>query len=236
MVLTGPMAEGAMDRRSSPRPSSAMASSGRPAISPQTEIGRPAAAQCRATAERAQQHGRRQRIVAVGQARIAAVAGEQELGQVVAADRDEIGLPQQGRAAARAARAPPAWRRARSCAGTASARAARARHSRSTMAARRANSSVVAIIGNMIASGRPAAARDQGAQLLAQQVRQIEPDAQRPPADGRILLARARPIGQHLVAADIEGAEDHRPARPPAHRCGDRIPSAARHRESCRAP
>ena len=43
------------------------------------------------------QHRRRQQIVAVGHARIAAVAGEQELRQVVGADRQEIDPLQQSR-------------------------------------------------------------------------------------------------------------------------------------------
>ncbi len=52
----------------------------------------------------------------------------------------------------------------------------------------------------------------QGAQLLAQHRRAIEADADGAPAHRRIVLGRVRQVGQHLVAADIERAEDDRPA------------------------
>ena len=52
----------------------------------------------------------------------------------------------------------------------------------------------------------------QRAQLAAQDGRPVEHHTQRPPAHGRIVLGRHAPVGQMLVAADIEGAERHRPA------------------------
>ena len=56
-------------------------------------------------------------------------------------------------------------------------------------------------------AGRP----QQRADLAAQQARPIEPEPDRAPAQRRILLLDIAHIGQHLVAADVERAEDHRP-------------------------
>src|SRR3546814_2812353 len=46
--------------------------------------------------------------------------------------------------------------------------------------------------------------------LAAQQRRPVEPDADGAPAHGRVVLVAAAPVGQQLVAAHIEGAENHR--------------------------
>ncbi len=48
------------------------------------------------------------------------------------------------------------------------------------------------------------------AHLRAQEARPIEPDADRPPAERRVFLLDRPLIGQDLVSADIERAEDHR--------------------------
>ena len=57
---------------------------------------------------------------------------------------------------------------------------------------------------------RPADGHQQRADLVAQQCRAIERDADRAPAERRIFLPLPARIGQHLVAAEIEGAEHHR--------------------------
>ena len=46
--------------------------------------------------------------------------------------------------------------------------------------------------------------------LAAQQSRAVEAEPDRAPAERRIFLLDVAQIGQHLVAADIEGAEGHR--------------------------
>ena len=53
---------------------------------------------------------------------------------------------------------------------------------------------------------------EKGADLGAEQTRPVEAEADRPPAHRRVLLGRRPQIGEHLVAADVEGAEGHRPA------------------------
>lgn len=49
---------------------------------------------------------------------------------------------------------------------------------------------------------------DQGPQLRAQQRRAVERHADAAPAESRILFRDGLHVGQHLVAADIESAED----------------------------
>ena len=57
----------------------------------------------------------------------------------------------------------------------------------------------------------PGRGAQHGADLRAQQRRAVETHAHRPPTHGRVLLLRLAQVVQHLVAADIERAEDHRP-------------------------
>eukprot|EP01041_Mallomonas_annulata_P026337 gene26337-47618_t len=52
---------------------------------------------------------------------------------------------------------------------------------------------------------------EQGPQLAAQQARPVKPETDRPPPHRRVLLLDLAHVGQHLVAADIERAESHRP-------------------------
>ena len=61
-------------------------------------------------------------------------------------------------------------------------------------------------------SSRSDAARNKRADLAAQQRRAVEAEPDRAPAERRIFLLDVAHVGQHLVAADIEGAEGHRPA------------------------
>ena len=62
------------------------------------------------------------------------------------------------------------------------------------------------------------------AQLRAQQRRPVEADADRPPAERRVLFLEALHIGQHLVAADVERAEGDRPlAGRVEHRAVERL-------------
>ena len=62
----------------------------------------------------------------------------------------------------------------------------------------------------MIAQLAAAAGAQQRAQLAAQQAGPVEAEADRAPAQRRVLLLDVAHVGQHLVAADIEGAEGHR--------------------------
>ena len=55
-----------------------------------------------------------------------------------------------------------------------------------------------------------AAGAQQRADLAAQQAGPVEPEPDRTPAQCRVLLLDVAHIGQHLVAADVEGAERHR--------------------------
>ena len=86
---------------------------------------------CRRSACSARSTGARQRIEAVGDAPVAAVGGEQELHQIVGADREEIHARRSARRAGTAATAPRPWRRPRrgpaACGGGGAARSARAR-------------------------------------------------------------------------------------------------------------
>ena len=61
-------------------------------------------------------------------------------------------------------------------------------------------------------SSRDGRGLQQGAHLDAEQLRPIHRHADGTPAHGRIFFLGLTQIGQHLVAADVEGAEDHRPA------------------------
>ncbi len=97
MALTGPMAGADIDRLRTPTPNKAMASRGRPAISPQTDKGTPATRHCCARDRRKAQHRRRQSIVTVGDAQIAAIGGEQKLCQIIGSDRQKIDALQQSR-------------------------------------------------------------------------------------------------------------------------------------------
>ena len=56
----------------------------------------------------------------------------------------------------------------------------------------------------------PAGRAQQRADLGAQQARAVEAEPDRAPAERRVLLFLVAHIGQHLVAADVEGAEGHR--------------------------
>ena len=95
ICFTGPTPAGGIDRRSKPRATRAKASSGRPAISPQTLTGVPVSAQARWICLQRPKRRRRQRVVAVGHPRVPAVGGEQILHQVVGPDADEVGHRQQ---------------------------------------------------------------------------------------------------------------------------------------------
>ena len=63
----------------------------------------------------------------------------------------------------------------------------------------------------MTLSSRPPAARSSARILAAQQSRPVESEPDRTPAQSRVLLLDIAHIGQHLVPADVEGAECHRP-------------------------
>ena len=124
-------------------------------------------------------------------------------------NRPAAGAP----SAASRATAPRPSRRPRSASAARSPRALR-RASSSICSRRRAASSSAtsATIGNMTWSCRPDGGEQQRAQLPAQHGRPVQHHAQRAPAHGRIVLGRHAPVGQVLVAADIERAEGHRPA------------------------
>ena len=95
IALTGPTAAGVIEKFSAPRPISAMASSGRPghfAANADRHVG---GARGVEDALEETQDRRAQPVVALREPRVGAVGGEQELGQVVGADREEIDPRQQ---------------------------------------------------------------------------------------------------------------------------------------------
>ena len=71
--------------------------------------------------------------------------------------------------------------------------------------------STSAISGNMTDSGRPRAARISARSCRRSIAGRSRPDADRPPAHAPGCPRLGRQVGQHLVAADIERAEGHRP-------------------------
>ena len=111
IALIGPTAAGVIEKRSRPIPIRAIASSVRPPISPQTPTGTPARIRLANDPPQEAKDGRAQPVVALGQLGMGAVGGEQELGEVVGADRQEIDLGQKHDRAARPKRAPRASRR-----------------------------------------------------------------------------------------------------------------------------
>ena len=140
----------------------------------------------------AEERARRQIVIAVGDARIAPVPGEQELRQVVAADRQEIEPPAQGSAAARPGRGPRAWRPALSSPGSVTPRA----RARSISSRRMAAAAAVRRPGDHREHDiqpAPVGGQDQGAQLLAQHRGRSSADADRPPAHRRVFLLGAGP-------------------------------------------
>ena len=86
----------------------------------------------------------------------------------------------------------------------------------------------------MILQLAPGGGLQQRAHLAAQQAGPVEAEADRAPAERRVLLLDRAHIGQHLVAADIERAEGHRPvAGGVEHRAVEReLLADARHARS----
>ena len=158
--------------------------------------------------ERAQ-HRRRQRIEAVGDARIAAVDRVEELDEVVRADRQEIDpleqfveLEQERRHLDHGADLDPL--------GQLVAVPAQM----GQLALDQRLGLVELVHGGdhrkhdaQLAAGGGA---QQRAHLAAQQAGPVEAEPDRAPAQRRVLLLDVAHIGQHLVAADVERAERHR--------------------------
>ena len=152
------------------------------------------------------QHRRVQRVDPRRRRRIAAIGGERILAEVVGADREEIGL---GGEAGRRARPRPASRSSRRAAPASTPSASAA----SSSAARTARSSPTSTtIGTMIRTSPPGAARRIARSWARSRSgrREAEPDAAQ--AERRIVLRRHGEIGQRLVAAGVERADDQRPA------------------------
>ena len=151
-----------------------------------------------------------QHVVAAPHPLVLAVGGEEELLEVVAADRDEVGQLRRNGRARRRGSASPASRRSCSSRGT----HGRARCSRSTSlstSARAASNSRHSVTkGNMIVQRAAPGAADQRLHLHPHDARPVEPDPDRAPAERRVRLVGALHVGQHLVRADVEGAEHHR--------------------------
>ncbi len=82
--------------------------------------------------------------------------------------------------------------------------------SRLTSARAMSTSPMAVTIGSSSLQLEPGRGPQQRSHLRAQQPRTVEPEADRAPAQRRVLLLRLAQIGQHLVAADVEGAEHHR--------------------------
>ena len=151
----------------------------------------------------------REHVVAVGDARVAAVRGEHELEQVVAADRQEIDqrqqrieLPHQPRHFHHGADPKPAGQRGAALAGA-------------------GELDVEQMFGGLElgdlgdhrehdAELAPGGGADHRAKLLAQHARAVEPNPDRAPAHGGVLVDVFAEVGQLLIAADVEGAERDR--------------------------
>ena len=71
-------------------------------------------------------------------------------------------------------------------------------------------SPTVVTIGSSRRSSAPGGGPEQRAHLRAQQPGPVERQPDGAPAERGVLLLRLAQIGQHLVAADVEGAEHHR--------------------------
>ena len=213
IALTGPIAAGDIDSERKPRPTSAIAASGFPASSPHSVTGsrlpRPRA---EIGLQRPQERAR-QRIEPARDLHVAAVARRHELEQIVRADRDEIGdlgepveLEEQRRHLDHGAEQQLASaRRGRGGADGWSSRSmsSRARRDLADLGHHRQHDAQLA----------PGRGLEQRADLRAQQARPVEPEPDRAPAHAPgSPPAAVRMIGQHLVAADVEGAEGHRPA------------------------
>ena len=113
IALTGPMAAGDIDSARKPSPISAMASSGlRAELAAQRHRHAGRAPPLSAIDFSARRTGSDSGSNRLATRHIAAIAGEQELQEVVGADREEVGAAARARRAARAARAPRPWRRA----------------------------------------------------------------------------------------------------------------------------
>ena len=217
-----------MERLRKPMAASASASIGRPASSPQKESGVPCAAQRATICSRKSRKLDAQHVVAAAHQLVLAVGGEEELLEVVAADRDEVGELEEavGREGeARGLEHGADLELARARCGRAPARA-RARRGRGARAA--SNSAASATKGNMIVQRPALGAADQRLHLHAHDARAVEPDADRPPAERRVRLVGALHVGQHLVRADVEGAEDHRLVAGASRGCGRRARRARR--------
>ena len=214
IALTGPIAAADMDSDRYPRPISAMAASGLPAISPQSVTGTPAASSGPHDCAQRSQKGPRQRIEAGGNQRIAAIAGGHELQEIVRSDRHEIRdleklveLPQK--------RGHLDHRAKENLLRRGMTVAPEMRVFAVDQGTRPAY--LVEFGDHRDHDPKFAAARrqHQGADLATQQPRPVEAEPDRPPAHRRILLLRRAHIRQDLVAADIERPECDRAAHPP---------------------
>ena len=68
--------------------------------------------------------------------------------------------------------------------------------------------------------GPPVRRPQQGLKLHPQHARLVQTDPDRPPAHGGVRLVIGLHVGQHLVRADVEGAERHRQALGGIHDAG----------------
>ena len=193
-------------------PIRAIASRGRPPISPHTRTGTPASRACLFTRLEEAKDRRAQPVVAFGQAGIGAVGGEQELGEIVGPDRQEIDSAAAAGRAFRPAKAPPASRRTRR-ALEAAASVLRAQAICSSNSSRASSYSQGSdTIGNMTRRTLPPEGLEQRTGLRLHQRRAIQRQPERAPSHGRVLclVADVGQIGEGLVAADIDGTEDDR--------------------------
>ena len=169
------------------------------------------------------QHRHRQLVEPRVDPRIAAIGGEQELGEVVGADREEID-PLQQRVELVEQRRHLDHGADLDALGELVAVAAQI--------GQFALDQLLALVElldrrhhgehqlELAVRRRP----QQRPNLAAQQRRAVEAEPDRAPAERGVLLLDVAHVGQHLVAADVEGAEGHRPA-------GGRIEHGAVERE-----
>ena len=212
IALTGPTAAGVIEKLSMPMPISAIASSGRPAISPQIRTGTLASLACVDDAPQEAQDRRAEPVIALGEARVGAVGGEQELGKVIGADRQEIDPRQQHGRAFRPGSAPRASRRIRSALGQAPLGVP---GPFDLLLEQGAGFLIFPWLGDhrehdaqYRAVAMPRSARGPGPSS-GSSGRAIGAARASPSPDFRLVLLVGE-IGQRLIAADVDGPEDHR--------------------------
>ena len=200
----------------------------------------PAACAPRTACRDQPEHRRVQPVDLRGELRVPAVHRERVLREVVGADGEEVDL------GGELARPSPRRTAPRTMIPTGTGTTPSAARSSSKIALANRKSSMVAIIGNITLILAPASTARRIARTWVRRISGRSSPTRMPRMpEERVLLLGDRQVGQRLVAADVQGADDQRlagpqrpgdvgvdlaPARPRSARCGARgrrTPSAA---------